>query len=109
MQNDQRIINDVNKYIGNYIKFFAFNRPSSIQDFKDWYTVASSDWTCIKKDMDDDSHLLNVPRVRAIIELFEKAENIFYEIAFSNSYSPVFNGWPEIKKLASNILYNNLS
>lgn len=64
------LTDDVNDYIR-----IAFNRPTSMQEFKDWYTVASSEWTCIKKDMDDNS--LNAPRVKAIIELFEKAVRIF--------------------------------
>lgn len=97
------ITNDIlRKFVGSYIRFFATSRPCSMEDFNEWYKHASSEWLCITKNMDSSS--LNSPIVKAISDLFDKAETIFYEVAISSRYSPITSGWPEIKELASSIL-----
>lgn len=99
------------KFIRDYIDFFTKELPYSETEFNAYYSIITSEWFAIKKDVKQHD-IQNLQQLFQLLdELFEKSEMLYYQLFGStNSYFVLKNSqnvrsrWSEIQRIAKAIL-----
>lgn len=99
------------KFIRDYIDFFTKGLPLSEAEFNSYYSIITSEWFAIKKDVKQHDIQDLQELFYLLDDLFEKSEGLYYQlIGSTSSYFALRNSqdvqsrWSEIQRIAKAVL-----
>lgn len=97
-------------FIQNYIVFFTRELPELEEEFKGHYSIITSEWLAIRKDIKSFDLQTSQSLYQQLDDLFEKAEVLYYRIIGADSYSSstcskdIQSRWTEIQRVGKDVL-----
>lgn len=97
----------IKKFIRDYFDFFIKDLPYSETEFNSQYSIITSEWFAIKKDVKQHDIQSSQQLFHLLDDLFEKSEVLYYQLFGSNNsyFSLKFSQnirsqWAEIQRIA---------
>lgn len=99
------------KFVRDYIDFFTKELPHSETEFNSYYSIITSEWFAIKKDVKQHGIQNSQQLFHLLDDLFEKSGELYYQlIGSTSSYFALKNSqnvrsrWGEIQRVAKTVL-----